>query len=94
ALLKRQIELSVSLSGSEARRSFQSVASNGEERARNSIGTLLKKNDFYNVSDTLFDHLPIYSVKTNVAILGRVGLQCSGVFMVVSTVDPGLQELQ
>ncbi|KAF9796977.1 hypothetical protein SFRURICE_019331 [Spodoptera frugiperda] len=26
--------------------------------------------------------------------LRRVGLQCSGVFMVVSTVDPGLQELQ
>uniref|UniRef100_A0A2H1WM36 SFRICE_022618 n=1 Tax=Spodoptera frugiperda TaxID=7108 RepID=A0A2H1WM36_SPOFR len=26
--------------------------------------------------------------------LGRAGLQCSGVFMVVSTVDPGLQELQ
>ncbi|KAF9800614.1 hypothetical protein SFRURICE_006518 [Spodoptera frugiperda] len=26
--------------------------------------------------------------------LTRVGLQCSGVFMVVSTVDPGLQELQ
>ncbi|KAF9797899.1 hypothetical protein SFRURICE_016408, partial [Spodoptera frugiperda] len=26
--------------------------------------------------------------------LGRDGLQCSGVFMVVSTVDPGLQELQ
>ncbi|KAF9794218.1 hypothetical protein SFRURICE_009595, partial [Spodoptera frugiperda] len=44
ALLKRQIELSVSLSVSEARRSFQSVASNGEERARNSIVTLLKKN--------------------------------------------------
>ncbi|KAF9823363.1 hypothetical protein SFRURICE_010498 [Spodoptera frugiperda] len=43
ALLKRQIELSVSLSVSEARRSFQSVASNGEERARNSIVTLLKK---------------------------------------------------
>ncbi|KAF9799003.1 hypothetical protein SFRURICE_011642 [Spodoptera frugiperda] len=26
--------------------------------------------------------------------LGRAGLQCSGVFMFVSTVDPGLQELQ
>ncbi|KAF9801091.1 hypothetical protein SFRURICE_019253 [Spodoptera frugiperda] len=26
--------------------------------------------------------------------LGRPGLQCSGVFMVVSTLDPGLQELQ
>ncbi|KAF9800894.1 hypothetical protein SFRURICE_010483 [Spodoptera frugiperda] len=26
--------------------------------------------------------------------LGRAGLQCSGVFMVVSTVDPGAQELQ
>ncbi|KAF9798294.1 hypothetical protein SFRURICE_012891 [Spodoptera frugiperda] len=26
--------------------------------------------------------------------LGRAGLQCSGVFMAVSTVDPGLQELQ
>ncbi|KAF9823169.1 hypothetical protein SFRURICE_016062 [Spodoptera frugiperda] len=26
--------------------------------------------------------------------LGRAGLQCSGVCMVVSTVDPGLQELQ
>uniref|UniRef100_A0A2H1VFA4 SFRICE_014762 n=1 Tax=Spodoptera frugiperda TaxID=7108 RepID=A0A2H1VFA4_SPOFR len=26
--------------------------------------------------------------------LGLAGLQCSGVFMVVSTVDPGLQELQ
>uniref|UniRef100_A0A2H1W7J6 SFRICE_009556 n=1 Tax=Spodoptera frugiperda TaxID=7108 RepID=A0A2H1W7J6_SPOFR len=26
--------------------------------------------------------------------LGRAGLQCFGVFMVVSTVDPGLQELQ
>ncbi|KAF9823790.1 hypothetical protein SFRURICE_011300 [Spodoptera frugiperda] len=37
ALLKSQIELSVSPSVSEARRSFQSVASNGEERARNSI---------------------------------------------------------
>ncbi|KAF9807026.1 hypothetical protein SFRURICE_011170 [Spodoptera frugiperda] len=43
ALLKRQIELSVSLSVSEARCSFQSVASNGEERARNSIVTLFKK---------------------------------------------------
>uniref|UniRef100_A0A2H1WEU5 SFRICE_011488 n=1 Tax=Spodoptera frugiperda TaxID=7108 RepID=A0A2H1WEU5_SPOFR len=32
ALLKRQIELSVSPSVSEARRSFQSVVSNGEER--------------------------------------------------------------
>ncbi|KAF9797955.1 hypothetical protein SFRURICE_019298 [Spodoptera frugiperda] len=37
ALLKHQIELSISLSISESRCSFQSIASNGEERARNSI---------------------------------------------------------
>uniref|UniRef100_A0A2H1VIY7 SFRICE_015113 n=1 Tax=Spodoptera frugiperda TaxID=7108 RepID=A0A2H1VIY7_SPOFR len=72
ALLKRQIELSVSLSVSEARRSFQSVASNGEERARNSIVTLLKKNVFYNISDTLFDHLPIvYICRNNVTTIRR-----------------------
>uniref|UniRef100_A0A2H1VLQ6 SFRICE_020706 n=1 Tax=Spodoptera frugiperda TaxID=7108 RepID=A0A2H1VLQ6_SPOFR len=39
ALLKRQIELTISPSVSEARRSFQSVALNGEERARNSTYT-------------------------------------------------------
>uniref|UniRef100_A0A2H1WLX1 SFRICE_017901 n=1 Tax=Spodoptera frugiperda TaxID=7108 RepID=A0A2H1WLX1_SPOFR len=46
ALLKRQIELSVSPSVSEARRSFQSVASNGQERARDSINTKSKQNFF------------------------------------------------
>ncbi|KAF9801624.1 hypothetical protein SFRURICE_012196 [Spodoptera frugiperda] len=50
ALLKRQIELSVSPSVSEARRSFQSVASNGEQ-ARNSIVTLFKsqRSLYYNI---------------------------------------------
>ncbi|KAF9796969.1 hypothetical protein SFRURICE_019323, partial [Spodoptera frugiperda] len=51
ALLKRQIELSVSLSVSEARCSFQSVASNGEERARNSIVTCVvrEKRKIYSI---------------------------------------------
>ncbi|KAF9795912.1 hypothetical protein SFRURICE_017776 [Spodoptera frugiperda] len=35
-----------------------------------------------------------YYWKQSFMSLGRAGLQCSGVFMVVSTVDPGLQELQ
>ncbi|KAF9790142.1 hypothetical protein SFRURICE_008159 [Spodoptera frugiperda] len=35
-----------------------------------------------------------YYWKQSFISLGRAGLQCSGVFMVVSTVDPGLQELQ
>ncbi|KAF9800835.1 hypothetical protein SFRURICE_009309 [Spodoptera frugiperda] len=35
-----------------------------------------------------------YYWKQSFMSLGRAGLQCSGVFMFVSTVDPGLQELQ
>ncbi|KAF9787556.1 hypothetical protein SFRURICE_001608 [Spodoptera frugiperda] len=35
-----------------------------------------------------------YYWKQSFISLGRAGLQCSGVFMFVSTVDPGLQELQ
>ncbi|KAF9807835.1 hypothetical protein SFRURICE_000616 [Spodoptera frugiperda] len=38
--------------------------------------------------------IPISGSKQSFISLGRAGLQCSGVFMFVSTVDPGLQELQ
>ncbi|KAF9798546.1 hypothetical protein SFRURICE_008279 [Spodoptera frugiperda] len=65
ALLKRRIELSVSLSVSEARRSFQSVASNGEERARLHRYSFKKK--FFTIS--LIHYLSIvYICRNNVTI--------------------------
>ncbi|KAF9794663.1 hypothetical protein SFRURICE_019541 [Spodoptera frugiperda] len=42
------------------------------------------------LSSVLFDKI----LKQSFMSLRRAGLQCSGVFMVVSTGDPGLQELQ
>ncbi|KAF9794267.1 hypothetical protein SFRURICE_009644 [Spodoptera frugiperda] len=48
--------------------------------------------------DVVFDLRTVFvqaSIKyPSFMLLGRAGLQCSNVFMVVSTVDPGSQELQ
>ncbi|KAF9796620.1 hypothetical protein SFRURICE_012713, partial [Spodoptera frugiperda] len=91
ALLKRQIELSVSLSVSEARRSFQSVASNGEERARNSIVTLLKKK-FFTIS--LIHYLSIvYICRNNICYIVTPDCTATGCRAACSGLDSRTEQL-
>uniref|UniRef100_A0A2H1VEJ8 SFRICE_008456 n=1 Tax=Spodoptera frugiperda TaxID=7108 RepID=A0A2H1VEJ8_SPOFR len=86
ALLRTQIEWSVSLFVSEARRSFQSIAWNGEERARNSIIGKALLNVKANITILRKQNVCL-SVSPLVALFARTKVSCIETHTTAST-DP------